>query len=456
MIVLQDIKTSLLKLVKINSTADTCYRLSNYSITIEVDEGLLIYNTLTCGMVILNPNEVEMLTEQHYLKEKLFVVPDYFEEKKAYEKLVALNRMLRKPSKGITDYTILTTTDCNARCFYCYEMGRSRIPMTRTTALKVAEYILANWKKYEEGKRPEINIRWFGGEPLYNAEVIDIICSRLAENVCKYKSSMVSNAYLFDDKMILKAKEWNLTNVQITLDGTERIYNRSKAFVYNEGSAYQRVMDNIGKLLDAGIMVIVRLNIDMHNADDLKQLAGILAERFGGYKKFSCYSRPLYENMGQTPLSRTDERRSLVYKKQAELKTLLKEHKLYKPGKLRSEMKFNRCMSDSDTSVVIAPTGDIGKCEHYSDNGFFSHIDSPDKVDSEQIRKFAERCEDLPICADCPLYPQCIRLKVCESGTMCFKELKADRIEELKASMLRRYEVWKTSVKEKCDAQHDV
>ena len=52
--------------------------------------------------------------------------------------------VLRAQSKDmdpIIGYTIFTTTDCNARCFYCFELGRSRIPMSEETAHKTARYI---------------------------------------------------------------------------------------------------------------------------------------------------------------------------------------------------------------------------------------------------------------------------------------------------------------------------
>ena len=46
----------------------------------------------------------------------------------------------QKKGKEITSYSIFTTTDCNARCYYCFEMGRSRMPMNQETALKVVQF----------------------------------------------------------------------------------------------------------------------------------------------------------------------------------------------------------------------------------------------------------------------------------------------------------------------------
>jgi sulfatase maturation enzyme AslB (radical SAM superfamily) len=52
---------------------------------------------------------------------------------------------------------------------------------------------------------------WFGGEPLFNMDVIDLISSRVRAAGFNIMGSIVSNGYLFDDKVIQKAKDiWNL------------------------------------------------------------------------------------------------------------------------------------------------------------------------------------------------------------------------------------------------------
>lgn len=50
--------------------------------------------------------------------------------------------------------------------------------------------------------------------------------------------------------------------IQVTLDGTEGVYNAVKRYVdAGEKSPYQVVLANIRGLLDAGVRVIVRLNV---------------------------------------------------------------------------------------------------------------------------------------------------------------------------------------------------
>ena len=131
----------------------------------------------------------------------------------------------------------------------------------------------------------------------FNKQVIDIICTDLTEKGIVYESMMISNGYLFDGATVEQAvSHWKLKSVQITLDGTEEIYNRSKAFIYKDGkSPYQVVLANIQRLLDAGVAVLIRLNMDEHNADNLMELADELHEQFGENKKLTVYSHVLYE-----------------------------------------------------------------------------------------------------------------------------------------------------------------
>ena len=200
------------------------YRLMHFVVRQPVEEGLLLYNVLTRAVVLLTPEEARAMEEDAAavpaLVAKWFAVPLSFDDRNLAREVRAVGKMLEKRPKGITGYTILTTTDCNARCFYCYEKGRRRIPMTDRTARKAAEFILRN----SPGEK--VHLRWFGGEPLYNKGVISLICGLLRDAKVDYRSSMVSNGYLFDDQTIAEAVGlWNLEKVQITLDGTEEIYN---------------------------------------------------------------------------------------------------------------------------------------------------------------------------------------------------------------------------------------
>ena len=307
--------------------------------------------------------------------------------------------------------------------------------MQEETALKVADFILKN------RANDSVKLRWFGGEPLYNKGVISLICGKLKEAGVEYKSSMVSNGYLFDDATVDEAVHlWNLKKVQITLDGTEVVYNRSKAFIYPEGSAYRHVLGNIHRLLDAGIRVTVRLNIDRHNADDLFALADILTAEFGGQKLFGVYSHSLFEvGPEESSVSHTDAQRRELFEARMRLQVKLKEGKIVLDGKLPHKLKLNRCMADNDGSILILPDGHLGKCEHYSDDHWFGSLNSPER-DESMLSDFKRVREEIDACAECPFFPECYRLVLCEEAVHCYPEEREEMLLQAREQLLDFYQ----------------
>ena len=226
-------------LKKQKMATEQTYRPMYYVVEQPVDEGLLLYHTMTKAMLLLTPEEAETYrtspTALPQLVEQWFLVPESHDDRLLGRQIRDVARMLERTSDAITHYTILTTTDCNARCFYCFEMGRPRMPMSKETAQRTADYIINHCK----GKK--ITINWYGGDPLYNKDVITFICRLLTEAGVDYESKMISNGYLFDDDVIAEAQSlWRLKRVQITLDGTEEVYNRIKAYIYKGVNACRR------------------------------------------------------------------------------------------------------------------------------------------------------------------------------------------------------------------------
>ncbi len=415
------------------------YRLMHFVVQQPVEEGLLLYNVMTKAIVLLSPEEAAGMQKNPAsvpeLVSKWFAVPQSHDDQKLAKEVRDVGKILQNPVRSIKSYTILTTTDCNARCFYCYEKGRRRIPMLEETALKVVDFILQN--------RPDasISLRWFGGEPLFNKGVISLICGRLKDAGVEYKSSMVSNGYLFDAHTVDEAvRLWNLKKVQITLDGTEDVYNRIKSFIYSDGSPYRRVLSNIHRLLDAGIRVTLRLNIDHHNADDLLALTEFLGAEFKGKETLNVYSHTLFEagTEGST-VKHTDSQRQERFQMRMHLQERLRDLGLSRPKSLLHSLKLNRCMADNDGNVLILPDGHLGKCEHYSDDHWFGSLDSP-KRDEAVLADFKRVREEIDACARCMFYPDCYRLVLCEESVHCYPEERDEMLLDARQGLLSFYQ----------------
>ena len=285
---------------------------------------------------------------------------------------------------------------------------------------------------------------WFGGEPLYNMPVISLICNQLKEAGIEYTSSMITNGYLFNDDNIKEAKElWHLKWVQITLDGTEKTYNRCKAYIYKDVNAYQRVIRNIHRLQNAGISVRIRLNIDMHNADNLMELAEELHQEFLEPKGISVYAHALFEEVKGSKAMSDEQNRAFIYERMKELRTLLNTYQFVKPVKLDRTVTTNVCQADNDHCALILPTGHIGKCEHYTDDHFVGHVDNETR-DTNMTALFKEKREEIEACATCPSYPTCNMLKLCATRTKCYFENRKEKQQKIQYGMLHAYHQFKT------------
>jgi radical SAM protein with 4Fe4S-binding SPASM domain len=374
-----------------------------------------------------------------FLLQNWFIVPENFQED------IILKTIRQRAAIPITDtyldhpshFTILTTSACNARCFYCYEQGlKSKVHMKPEMAEKIASYIIHN-----ADRRDEVELDWFGGEPTFNSEAIDIISNRVAAAGINFRGSMISNGYLFDDDMVLKAKyEWRLVGIQITLDGTEEIYNKTKAYIYKDcESPFKRVIGNIHKLSEAGIEVSIRMNCDKHNFDNLIELVDFLKEEFKESSNIHMYVWPVFEE----GFTRTEEERKTLWDNLSKIDEHIYEFTSSTSHGLMFDVKSLHCMIDSNNSICIFPKGEIGICEHYLDSKFVSHIDNPTEKNWDVIREWRQYVKQEGICDDCPLQPLCLRVEGCPDEHTCDEYQKEFWINHYKRDMRKRWQIYK-------------
>jgi len=409
----------------------TVFRLNRFASSLAISNGVLLYNGLTKEFVLLSNNEFSNLTHSIDAISRWFCVPKDFDEINLIEELRILSvDLLRHP--GIDHYTIFTTTECNACCPYCFELSSVKRSMSKDTATAVSDYILNTSSKIYP-----IRIEWFGGEPLLNCGVIDHICKRLRENGLPYVSSITTNGFLFTDEMVKQAKEnWNLKKVQITLDGTQDVYNMTKKYLTDSDNPFEVVLNNIQKLIRCGIRVLIRMNISEFNGIDLKELAKYLISRFASSDCFSVYCVPLYAKVrGEKQIvDAGDYSKTTTYIK--ELLEVLYNGGLYKK-ELQQRLRTHRCGADTDNAIVIFPGGELGKCNHYLDSMYIGSVESNSGHEAEKA--FYQRYPILEKCRGCALYPECIRPQLCDGASNSCDFEQIIRTEQLKYQMLYEY-----------------
>lgn len=429
-----------LRLLNAQSKAAGELRSMKYCVQLSVDEGTLLFNNITKELLLLEKDACTDFFVSSYAQEHWFSVPEQTDEQQCIH-------MLRKAFyPGPTDiaqhkdllYLIYTTTCCNARCPYCYEIGHhNNVTMSKETAEKTADFIMAR-------TRPEqmIVLEWMGGEPLLNTKAMDVICERIHSAGRSYCSRIATNGYMFTDEMIKKAKElWQLKVAQITLDGLEEEYNATKRYTDKSAkteSPFRRVLNNVEKLLNIGIGIEIHLHITEHNGDDMLALIAYLFSRFGPRRNLkiavSTYLERIFDDINR----RGDDAEKAILSKQIEALELIRRFG-YQKSDWRTKLRSTHCNPDANRQLNVLPDGKIGWCDQVIDRDYLGTVDSQE-LDVQMIEKYRERMEDLPECADCPHYPDCIRLKGCfRDVTWCTSEFRQLKEYKLQTAILQTY-----------------
>ena len=402
------------------------YRFLTYIMKVPVEDGTLLHNFLTGQTLLLNEEEVADFNTWknkelfEFLVESWMLVTESQNERFLYDLLFQMTK-LSNQRHNICSFTIFPTTDCNARCFYCFENGKKRYSMTEKTALDVAKYII------KVSKGSNVHIQWFGGEPLYNLKVIEIITNYLLENNVKLLTTMISNGYLFDEELIIRAKnEWNLDRVQITLDGTRDIYNRVKNYIYDDPNPFNKVVENIKLLIKYGVKVYIRINLEKHNIADMTNLIDFIGEEIGPSPNLLVYTWLLYDSRLSTDKKRNLQEKKELTEKQIELSNRIKDKKLRFIKPIGNKVITKACMAEDEAAVIILPNGKIGKCDHYLESNFIGDIYSNTPFDPEIMKRWKEKRPEIELCKTCCIFPYCRKLKNCPE----FGNEECDEIEQ--------------------------
>lgn len=272
------------------------YNISKYIVSQIINENeVLLYSTLSTSVVVLEKNiytdifklnlfdkydsECRELADMGFL-----FMGDMNAQLLELEKI---RKEIVDAEHGITAITIAPTMDCNARCFYCFEKGAQKGTMSFETADKVTEFLI----RYCVEK--ELYISWFGGEPLMAANIITYINSRLIEAGIKVESTITTNGILIDKYMIDCFKKWNVTRIQITVDGLEETYNRIKNYKTSLKNPFGHIIKNIEMLINFDFNVHLRVNYKSDDYETALKTLQFLHERFGYYDKLYLYGVPL-------------------------------------------------------------------------------------------------------------------------------------------------------------------
>ncbi len=128
--------------------------------------------------------------------------------------------------------------DCNLRCKYCFadtgEFHGGRSLMSAEVGKKAIDFVINN-----SGSRRNIEIDYFGGEPLMNFGVVKEITEYAKEqgrlHGKNFRFTITTNGLLINDDVKNYVNE-NMSNIVLSIDGTKEVNDRVRYRVDGSGS----------------------------------------------------------------------------------------------------------------------------------------------------------------------------------------------------------------------------
>lgn len=141
--------------------------------------------------------------------------------------------------------------DCQLRCKYCFastgDFGQGRKLMSFETGKHAIDFLLEN-----SGDRPNLELDFFGGEPLMNFKVVKQIVeyarSREAEYGKKFRFTITTNGLLLDDEKIEFINK-EMSNVVLSIDGRKEVNDYFRVLPNGQG-CYDMILPKYKKLVE--------------------------------------------------------------------------------------------------------------------------------------------------------------------------------------------------------------
>lgn len=163
--------------------------------------------------------------------------------------------------------------DCNLRCKYCFasqgDFKGKRSLMPLEIGKRALEFIVES-----SGNRRNLEVDFFGGEPLMNFDVVKQLVKYGRElekdNNKRFRFTITTNGILLDDEKIDFINE-NMDNVVLSLDGRKEINDNMRSTISGDGSydiIVPKIINMVNKRGDKDYFVrgtFTRNNLDFAN-----------------------------------------------------------------------------------------------------------------------------------------------------------------------------------------------
>ncbi|MBO4868118.1 MAG: thioether cross-link-forming SCIFF peptide maturase [Clostridia bacterium] len=281
---------------------------------------------------------------------------------------------LKNRSSGVIKALCLHVSHaCNLTCSYCFAgqgryHGKSAL-MSFEVGRRALDFLIEN-----SGSRRNLEVDFFGGEPLLNFEVVKQLVS-YARSVEKqhnknFRFTLTTNGVDIDDDVIEFANR-EMSNVVLSLDGRKEVHDRFRVDAAGRGS-YDVIVPKFQKLVQArgGKQYYMRGTFTHHNPDFLEDIKAMLDLGFTELSMEPVVCAP------DSPSTLTEEDKPIVYKQYEDLaKLMISRRKEGRPFTFYHYMidlqggpciykRISGCGSGTEY-MAVTPQGDLYPCHQF-------------------------------------------------------------------------------------------
>ncbi len=200
-----------------------------------------------------NKNEVFSVLSNEYSKDEISEAISELDYLKSQGLLFSDDVYISNKAKDpvVKAICLHVAHDCNMNCKYCFGSQGSfegiRELMSLDTGIAAIDFLIKN-----SGKRRNLEVDFFGGEPLMNFDVIKEIVSygRKVEmnNNKKIRFTITTNGILLDDEKINYIND-NMENVILSIDGRLEVNDKMRR-TWNDKGTYELIINNYEKFIN--------------------------------------------------------------------------------------------------------------------------------------------------------------------------------------------------------------
>ncbi|MEY8391414.1 thioether cross-link-forming SCIFF peptide maturase [Lachnospiraceae bacterium] len=290
--------------------------------------------------------------------------------------------------------------DCNLKCRYCFaeegEYHGRRALMSFEVGKAALDFLIAN-----SGNRRNLEVDFFGGEPLMNFDVVKklVAYGREQEKIHNknFRFTLTTNGVLLDDEAMEFANQ-EMANVVLSIDGRREVHDRMRPFPKGAGS-YGLIVPKFQKLADSRNQerYYVRGTFTRYNLDfsrDVLHLADL------GFKQISV--EPVVAQPQEDYAIREEDLPQLFEEYDRLAEELIRRHKEGKDFNFFHFMvdltggpcvakRLSGCGSGTEY-LAVTPWGDFYPCHQFVGNEEFLMGNVKDGLWNTKLQKEFKSC----------------------------------------------------------------